>query len=783
MSSALVPLPPLNPSTECEICLDAPAAFRCPYCLASYCLDCARSHLLPIDSPECISTCVNCKHDLLPHHLLIQLGPLLSDYVHRYILARTESILSRFNIYADVLTATKSLVSAVNDLRASISNQTIDIIINYLSTSIHNTANVDIHSCQQSAVILTEAINAFSLVNPTNFRDFARQYYDLAAACHIDQKSLVFSIFEMDFLAVITKRTNDKLTTTFSELAITSHQHNVKKKKRVVKLSSLDLPPITIPICIALDFNGDDDLSIRYLTAIDGADAIRGIVTYNASNLFAAKLLRVHHDHDALLNIMITSSLSPPLKHDVSNVDAIRIRDMFTDLVDRHGAFPIIAALATLHDIPTSVDRLNPQPAYTYILEPMKQSVASRVSNTIASIVRSYSNASSVVCRCSVEGCVGTVDDSFKCTTCWTKHCSICWKVADEGHICDPTDIQSIAVINKVSHCPKCRAPIIRSEGCDHMTCSICGTHYNYATGVQLNRSERGQLLENRNDGAPDWMFMFDDMFKLFMNIKDIPVTIDRIRSLRDYQFIMSDPRMKIISEFINKVSLSDFEDMIRMCSQHDVLKTTSQVLSSMYKSTEDGTVRLTEIKQMRTMENAMKKMMKRLALVCLSKNIVNVAISTFTNLEQLRSKMMKALNDREDMMPVMNDGRLWEALVNSDESKAREIVTDINKDMKDAKDMIAKTAKLMETVASITTDEEKRRLRSTLTDIEHVIEKTNTMMRGKMIERLVDVVKETDEWLTKTSEMLTLEMRVFNSMMDDFNVKSTRKHKYDMRF
>ena len=781
MSSVLVPLPPLNPFTECDICLNAAATFRCPYCLASYCLDCARSHLLPLDSLKYNSTCVNCKHDLLPHHLLIQLGPLLSDYTHRYILSHTDSILSRFNIYVDVLTASKSLISAVNDLRDIISNRTIDTIIRYISESIHNAATVDIHSCQHSAVILTEALNAHNYVDPTIFSDFARQYYDLAAACHIERKSLVFSIFENDFNAIIIERTRSGLITVFSELTISSHRTIVNKH---VELSHFDLPPITISACIALDFNGDDYTSIRYLNTIDDVDAIRNIVTYNASNLFTAKLLRVHHDHDAFLNTMVTSALSPPCKHNVGNVDAIRIHDMFTDLIDRHGAFSVIVALSTLHDIPTSVDRRNPQPAYTYILKPMKQSVSSRVSNVITSIIRNYSNVSNVVCQCSVEGCVGTIDDSFKCTTCWTKHCSICWKVENEGHVCDPADVKSIAVINKVSHCPKCRAPIIRSEGCDHMTCSICGTHYNYVTGVQINRTEHGQLLASNNDGTPDWMFMFDDLFKLFTNIMDIPVTVDRIRSLPDDQFISSDPRMKTINKFINKINTSDFKDMIRMCSQHDVLKTTSQMLSSMYKSTEDGTVRLTEIKQMRTMKNAMMKMMKRLALVCLNKNIANIAMSVIIEYQQLKSKIVKAFNGREDMMSMLNDERLWKTLASGDGSKTREIVIGINKDMKQAMDMITKTTKLMETVASIVTVEEKRRLGSALMDIEHMFEKTYTMMMCEgMIERLVDVVKEVDEWLTKTCDMLKLETDRFNSMMDDFNVKSTRKHKYDLRF
>ena len=79
--------------------------------------------------------------------------------------------------------------------------------------------------------------------------------------------------------------------------------------------------------------------------------------------------------------------------------------------------------------------------------------------------------------------CNGSLNENFVCLSCDTVFCLECEKRKDAGHVCNPTDIESVRAIRDMIHCPNCHLPIIRSEGCDNMTCANCGQHFLYTTG------------------------------------------------------------------------------------------------------------------------------------------------------------------------------------------------------------------------------------------------------------------------------------------------------------
>jgi hypothetical protein len=57
-------------------------------------------------------------------------------------------------------------------------------------------------------------------------------------------------------------------------------------------------------------------------------------------------------------------------------------------------------------------------------------------------------------------------------------------------HECDATTLASIQSISIESKsCPRCRAQILKSEGCDHMFCTNCRTHFDWVTGKILSSS------------------------------------------------------------------------------------------------------------------------------------------------------------------------------------------------------------------------------------------------------------------------------------------------------
>lgn len=87
---------------------------------------------------------------------------------------------------------------------------------------------------------------------------------------------------------------------------------------------------------------------------------------------------------------------------------------------------------------------------------------------------------------CPVAQCRGFVFGPA-CGTCKARVCGRCREVLPEGdgppHACDESTVASIAALHAdCKPCPNCRALIHRTHGCNHMRCTACGVHFNYAT-------------------------------------------------------------------------------------------------------------------------------------------------------------------------------------------------------------------------------------------------------------------------------------------------------------
>jgi len=44
--------------------------------------------------------------------------------------------------------------------------------------------------------------------------------------------------------------------------------------------------------------------------------------------------------------------------------------------------------------------------------------------------------------------------------------------------------LRTTTVLNSMKHCPGCGAAVDRIEGCDHMICAICKTHWDFESGA-----------------------------------------------------------------------------------------------------------------------------------------------------------------------------------------------------------------------------------------------------------------------------------------------------------
>ena len=70
-----------------------------------------------------------------------------------------------------------------------------------------------------------------------------------------------------------------------------------------------------------------------------------------------------------------------------------------------------------------------------------------------------------------------------KCGLCRKKVCAHCREFSQDEHVCDANTVETLKALAKdTKSCPNCRTPIHKTEGCDHMKCTFCGSHFSYKT-------------------------------------------------------------------------------------------------------------------------------------------------------------------------------------------------------------------------------------------------------------------------------------------------------------
>lgn len=109
--------------------------------------------------------------------------------------------------------------------------------------------------------------------------------------------------------------------------------------------------------------------------------------------------------------------------------------------------------------------------------------------NVIGNAPTANTEKRTFIAACPTEDCRGFLSTAYKCGTCSKQFCSKCRELkGEEGHMCDPNLVETIAAIVKDSRsCPSCGIPISKVHGCDQMFCTQCDTAFSYTTG-QIQR-------------------------------------------------------------------------------------------------------------------------------------------------------------------------------------------------------------------------------------------------------------------------------------------------------
>jgi len=87
--------------------------------------------------------------------------------------------------------------------------------------------------------------------------------------------------------------------------------------------------------------------------------------------------------------------------------------------------------------------------------------------------------------KCANAACAGFLKD-WICELCDTKVCAECREIKGTGHVCDPTNVESVAAITaQAKPCPSCATMISKVDGCDQMWCTQCKTAFSWTTGAR----------------------------------------------------------------------------------------------------------------------------------------------------------------------------------------------------------------------------------------------------------------------------------------------------------
>ena len=102
-----------------------------------------------------------------------------------------------------------------------------------------------------------------------------------------------------------------------------------------------------------------------------------------------------------------------------------------------------------------------------------------------------------------IDGYLIEKSEFFECDKCSIRYCKKCKQPISESHECKEEDLETIRCIQENSReCPCCGVMVQKSQGCNHMFCTICHTGFCYRTGRVLKDSEQTNTLftEWRNE-------------------------------------------------------------------------------------------------------------------------------------------------------------------------------------------------------------------------------------------------------------------------------------------
>ena len=204
-----------------------------------------------------------------------------------------------------------------------------------------------------------------------------------------------------------------------------------------------------------------------------------------------------------------------------------------------------------------------------------------------------------VVKRCFNTTCSGYLSN-YQCTSCQSQFCNKCETIIKPNHICKQNDLDCVHLINSMVKCPGCHLPVFKNEGCNHITCSVCNTNFDYITGQKGESGSHNHKIIIKND----IQYKLSDLYK------------DKLSSIIfDKLLLVEAHKPKIMNKEILLVSVKKYMETKdnKWCSQLTFKMNKYYINSYLIRDYEYGLIQLEELIKNNGQEKEMIKILDQL--------------------------------------------------------------------------------------------------------------------------------------------------------------------------
>jgi hypothetical protein len=147
--------------------------------------------------------------------------------------------------------------------------------------------------------------------------------------------------------------------------------------------------------------------------------------------------------------------------------------------------------------------------------------------------------------------------EHYKCIKCCNTFCTSCERLLEpdnSSHVCVKEDLSSVSLIKSMIHCPKCKTPVVKSGGCNNITCAVCFENFSYINGTPTTDGNHGSSIPVKKKNKLSLSSLYSEFYN--KEIIDALILIETLEPKEQKELSL----IKVIKENDPKKISKEFE-------------------------------------------------------------------------------------------------------------------------------------------------------------------------------------------------------------------------------